>query len=153
MKRPTLLLLPVLALAILTAPTSPLRAQRGYNGSIELKTALERLNTVGSVLMIGALALLLGGFALEAVGQWAAGPSPQAHSYGAAVWAITALAGAGVGVSAIMGLYVIARRAAGMLGGIRRSTFDNVRLFWHFAVAQAVIGIILVHGFPRAVGT
>jgi len=34
---------------------------------------------------------------------------------------------------------------------VRRVTFDNARLFWHYTVAQTLVGIVLVHGFPRLV--
>jgi hypothetical protein len=34
---------------------------------------------------------------------------------------------------------------------VRRVTFDNARLFWHYTVAQTLVGLVLVHGFPRLV--
>jgi LmbE family N-acetylglucosaminyl deacetylase len=48
-----LLLLP-LALALVSAPSGPLKAQRVFAGEVELRQALERLNTLGSAMMIGA---------------------------------------------------------------------------------------------------
>ena len=48
-----------------------------------------------------------------------------------------------------MTLFVLARNAKGMVDAVRRVTFDNARLFWHYAVAQTLAGLALVHGFPR----
>jgi len=31
----------------------------------------------------------------------------------------------------------------------RPVTFDNAMLLWHYTVAQGLVGILLVHGFPR----
>ena len=47
--------------------------------------------------------------------------------------------------------FAIARRGAGYLDRERRNVFDNVRIFWHYVVAQNVAGLVLVHGFPRLV--
>jgi cytochrome c oxidase subunit I+III len=48
-----------------------------------------------------------------------------------------------------MGLYTIARWWAGLLNPIRRATFDNTMLFWHYATVQGLVGLALAHGFPR----
>ena len=58
-----------------------------------------------------------------------------------------------VGTAAIMGAYTIARWLAGKLDGVRRATFDNTMLFWHYTVAQGLIGLLLTHGFPRVIGS
>jgi cytochrome c oxidase subunit I+III len=31
-------------------------------------------------------------------------------------------------------------------------TLDNTMLFWHYTVLQGLAGLLIVHGFPRAVG-
>jgi cytochrome c oxidase subunit I+III len=54
-----------------------------------------------------------------------------------------------VATVAIMGLYTIARWWAGLLNPIRRATFDNTMLFWHYATVQGLVGLALAHGFPR----
>ena len=44
-------------------------------------------------------------------------------------------------------------RFAGLVGPVRRVTFDNVRVFWFYTVAQALAGLALTHAFPRLVGS
>jgi hypothetical protein len=57
-----------------------------------------------------------------------------------------------VAVAIALALYATARFAAGLLDRERRVNFDNARLFWHYTVGQSVVGLALVHGFPRLVG-
>ena len=52
-----------------------------------------------------------------------------------------------------MALYLAARAFAGLVGPVRRVTFDNVRVFWFYTVAQALAGLALTHAFPRLVGS
>src|ERR1700678_3444392 len=47
-------LLFLLAAVLLVALVAPTRAQRLFPGEIEIRQALERLNTLGSAMMIGA---------------------------------------------------------------------------------------------------
>jgi cytochrome c oxidase subunit I+III len=77
--------------------------------------------------------------------------SPKASAYGAIVHAVLAVDGFFVAVSLLMAFFALARRRAGLLDGIRRVVFDNARLFLHYTVAQSLIGLALVHGFPRMV--
>ena len=56
-------------------------------------------------------------------------------------------------VLAILGAFVAARAWKGMIDPVRRVTFDNARLLWHYAVVQALIGLVHVHGYPRLVAS
>ena len=105
-----------------------------------------------SLALIAALPLLVGGLAVEAYGHWQSGLLPTAHSYGAVVYAFSALQGQYVAAVVIMGLYTVARSLTGRLDGVRRATFDNTMLLWHYAVAQALVGLFIVHLFPRLSG-
>jgi cytochrome c oxidase subunit I+III len=51
----------------------------------------------------------------------------------------------------IFGLFVIARCAAGRLDAERRVTYESLALLTYYAVGQGFLGLLLVHGFPRAV--
>jgi cytochrome c oxidase subunit I+III len=51
-----------------------------------------------------------------------------------------------------MGWFVLARSLAGLLDGIRRQTYDNTMLIWHYAVAQALVAIAIVQLAPRLLG-
>jgi cytochrome c oxidase subunit I+III len=99
-----------------------------------------------------AVALLIAAAATEVLTHWHSGLRPQAHSYGAIVYLTGSLQGAAVFTATVMGLFTIAKHLTGRVTGVRRVTFDNVTLFWHYAVAQGLVGLILVHLFPRAIG-
>lgn len=78
--------------------------------------------------------------------------SATGSAYGAVIYLLASLAGFFTAVVAIMALFTLARAAKGKLGATHRVTFDNVRLFWHYTVGQILVGVALVHGFPRWVG-
>ncbi|KON81420.1 cbb3-type cytochrome c oxidase subunit I [Azoarcus sp. PA01] len=78
--------------------------------------------------------------------------SPSASSYGAAVHLLASIAVFFTLVVLVMALFALARAATGKLGPTRRVTFDNMRLFWHYTVGQSLLGVALVHGFPRIAG-
>jgi cytochrome c oxidase subunit I+III len=35
---------------------------------------------------------------------------------------------------------------------VRRNVYDNLALLWHYGTAQGLLGLALIHGFPRMVG-
>jgi cytochrome c oxidase subunit I+III len=75
--------------------------------------------------------------------------SPVQSAYGAIVHAVLMIDGFFAVAAIALALFALARRAAGRLDRVRRVTFDNARLFWHYVVAQTLVGLLLVHGFPR----
>ena len=77
--------------------------------------------------------------------------SPSASAYGAAVYLIAGLAAFYALVSCSLVLFALARAAKGMVSSVRRVTFDNARLLFYYTVAQSLVGLALVHGFPRLV--
>jgi cytochrome c oxidase subunit I+III len=81
--------------------------------------------------------------------QWQTGLRPHMSAYGAVVYTIIGLQGVFVVSVSVMGLYTIARSWCGLLDGQRRATFDSTMLLWHYTVAQGLIGLALVHTFPR----
>ncbi|WP_458094580.1 cbb3-type cytochrome c oxidase subunit I [Roseomonas sp. WA12] len=96
-----------------------------------------------------ALLLLLAGFGADFTALQAAGLRPESHAHAAISWAILFWQGVIVAVAVIMALYTQARSWAGMIDGTRRLTFDNTMLFWVYAAGQGVVGLVLLHGFPR----
>ena len=92
--------------------------------------------------LVAALFMDLGGL-------WGTGLRPATSSYGALVYTVVAVEGLLVAAAVIMGLYTIARSAAGLLTPVRRATFDNTMLLWHYTVGQGLLGLLIVHGFPR----
>ena len=102
--------------------------------------------------LVAAVVLLCASLVVEVQGHRATGLSPRASAYGAVVYMVAALQGLFAVVMACMGLYTMARSVAGLLSRERRATFDNMRLFWYYTAAQGLIGLLVVHGFPRTLG-
>jgi cytochrome c oxidase subunit I+III len=99
-----------------------------------------------------AILMLVAAIALEGMGLWHSGLRPQDNGYAAAVYAVAGLEALFVIVSVCMGSFTVARSLAGRLSPARRSPFDSTMIFWHYTVAQGVLSLVLVHGFPRLVG-
>ena len=96
-----------------------------------------------------AAALFAGGVGADGWALWSGGVRPTLHAYGAASWAIFAWQGALVAVALLMAGYTLARSLAGKLDGARRLTMDNTMLFWGYTAGQGMVGLALLHGFPR----
>ncbi len=99
----------------------------------------------------GAL-LLLAAFGTELYGFWRSGLRPGESAYGAIVYAIVAFLGVHVATLLVMAGYTAARSLAGLLHAERRVTFENAHLMWRYTAAQAAVGLLVLHLFPRAVG-
>ena len=100
--------------------------------------------------LIAAVVTLVAAVAVDVLAH--RGISPVASSYGAIVAFLLSLEGFFVAVAALMGLFALARRRAGLLDGERRAVFDNARLMVHYTVGQSLVGLALIHGFPRLAG-
>jgi cytochrome c oxidase subunit I+III len=87
----------------------------------------------------------------EFQGHWESGLRPTDSSYGALVYAVIAIEGQLVAVAIIMALYCFARDLAGKLSPVRRTTLDNTALFWYYTAGQGLLGVVIVHGFPRVI--
>jgi cytochrome c oxidase subunit I+III len=118
-------------------------ASRALQENALVRTALGLLIAVG---------LAVAGVIQDGRGLWASGLTPSESGYGAIVYLLFALEGFYVAVIVMMALYTVARARAHKLNGIRRVTFDNTMLFWHYTVAQSIAGLALAHLFPRLVG-
>jgi cytochrome c oxidase subunit I+III len=121
--------------------------------SRNLESGAPRRGRVVPILIGAAAPLLLAANGLDLWAQWKTGLKPDASAYGATVYCIIALQVFFVGTAMLMGGYTIARWLAGKLDGVRRATFDNTMLFWHYTTAQGLIGLVLTYGFPRAMGS
>jgi cytochrome c oxidase subunit I+III len=104
------------------------------------------------ILIAAALLPLTGASSLGLWDAWESGASPSSHAYGAVLYAILSLQIFFVLTTLIMALYTIARRFAGMLDSVRRTTFDNTMLFWYYTVGQGLVGLLVIYGFPRLTG-
>jgi cytochrome c oxidase subunit I+III len=127
--------------------------------SAMLATAGYRLSRPGAerdrwipVLLVASLVPGVAGLAFDVAAQLAAGVDPKASSYGATVFALAGYQGIFLAISALMVLYTAARWLAGYLTPLRRATYDNTMLFFHYTMAQGVTTLVITHFFPRLVG-
>jgi cytochrome c oxidase subunit I+III len=101
------------------------------------------------LLLAGATVAMGTALAIEVLGQHQAGLAPREHSYGATVGAALVIQALFVLAAVVMGLYSLLRAWRGRLSSSRRVTFDNTVLLWHYTVAQAWTGLIVLHVLPR----
>ena len=104
------------------------------------------------IFVAGACVALAIAWAVDAVSLWRSGLRPDDSSYGAAAYTFLVLQGVAAATAILMGFYTLARSAAGLLTAARRVTFENTELLWHYAVAQGIVALLIVHGFPRVAG-
>ena len=97
--------------------------------------------------LVGAVLLFAGAFAVDLGSH--AGVSPAASAYGAVVYLVLSMEGFFGVIVIVMALFALARQLAGRLDSVRRVTFDNARLYWHYTVVQSLLGLLVLHGFPR----
>jgi cytochrome c oxidase subunit I+III len=102
------------------------------------------------VLACGTL-LLAAGTIIEPAGEWLSGKRPSHNAIDALVFTHSLLQSQIAAAVAIMAGFAIARCVCGHLDARRRVVFDNLALLWHFAVAQGLTGLVLIHGFPWVV--
>jgi cytochrome c oxidase subunit I+III len=99
-----------------------------------------------------SLAALLASLAIDVYGVWQSGLRPDASAYGAMVYLADFLQVQTVLLVVAMAGFVIARQLSGHLDPVRRNPFDLLGLVWHYTTAQGLLGLMLVHGFPRIAG-
>jgi cytochrome c oxidase subunit I+III len=102
-----------------------------------------------AVLVATAVAALAGSLWLEVSGHWATGLRPDASGYAALVYLASALQLQIVGAIIITAGFTVARLAAGLITDARRVTFESLALLICYAAGQGLLGLLVVHGFPR----
>jgi cytochrome c oxidase subunit I+III len=113
--------------------------------------AVARSQAGCAALVLLALLALPAALALEVASHWRSGLRPDASGYAALVYLASALQLQVVAAVVVVGAYTLARLAAKRLSATRRVTFDTFALLSYYAAGQGAVGLILVHGFPRAV--
>ena len=98
-----------------------------------------------------ALALALS-FALDLGPFRATGLTPSQDSYAALTYLAIGLQGALVVMLVVAAGFVIARYLAGVLDRERCLSMQTTYLLWLYVVGQGLLGLLIVHGFPRLVG-
>lgn len=104
------------------------------------------------ILIVLGTACLIAAAAIEFVAHWQSGLRPTENSYSAMVYMATVLTCQVIAAVAVMSMFTVARYMAGKLDRVRRVTFENTALLAVYAAGQGVLGLILIHGFPRLTG-
>ncbi|MCK1512181.1 cytochrome c oxidase subunit I [Bradyrhizobium sp. 190] len=99
-----------------------------------------------------AAAILLAALIAEVSAQSQAGQRPATDIHGALVFTAAFLQGQIALPILVMAGFVIARSLGGRLVLERRVIFDNFSLLYHYTIGQSLLGLLLVHGFPRLAG-
>jgi cytochrome c oxidase subunit I+III len=102
-----------------------------------------------AVLVIASVGALAAALFAEIAGHWGTGLRPDASGYTALVYLASVLQLQIVGAIVVMSCLVLARLAAGRLDSRRRVTFEVLSLMTHYAVGQGLLGLAVIHGFPR----
>jgi cytochrome c oxidase subunit I+III len=109
-------------------------------------------SVVVPLLMEAAALALVAAVSWEIWGHYQAGLRPTESAYGAMVYMGGALAGQIVTANVLMTLLTMARVVAGRTDRERRNSFDHTAQLVYYGVAQSLLGLILIHGFPRLIG-
>jgi cytochrome c oxidase subunit I+III len=105
-----------------------------------------------AVLTLAATGALLAGLITEIVGHWSAGLRPSNDAHAAMVNVNSVLQLQLAAALVVMAGFAIARRLTDRLHRDHPAVFDNLGLLWHYTVAQALLGLLLVHGAPYLLG-
>jgi cytochrome c oxidase subunit I+III len=110
----------------------------------------QKASGAGFVALIGiGISALIAASAVEAFAHWRSGLRPDADAHAAMV-AMTSFLQAQVVVPVFLwGCFIVARLFAGHIDTVHRATVDNLMLLWLYAAGQGLLGLLLVHGFPR----
>jgi cytochrome c oxidase subunit I+III len=105
---------------------------------------------IWSAIVILAVVLLCGALAIDAYAFWRSGLTPASNAYMALIALGLFLQLQLALTLVVMAGFAIARKLTGQLNSTRRVVYDNVAQLWYYTTAQGALGVILMHGFPRA---
>jgi cytochrome c oxidase subunit I+III len=113
----------------------------------------DRRRTRGRCALLLALGLvaLVGALGVDVASHWRHGLEPSSNAHAAMIGMALFLQAQIVIPVAVMACFVLARLFAGRLDAAQRGSFDNLALLWHYGSGQGLLGLLLLHGFPRAV--
>jgi cytochrome c oxidase subunit I+III len=97
-----------------------------------------------------AAACLAAAIVLEIAGHWRSGLRPSDNAYGAMVYMGGVLNAQLAFALLIMIGFAAARHLTGRLDRERRVSYENGAILYYYAAGQILAGLVLVHGFPRA---
>jgi cytochrome c oxidase subunit I+III len=95
--------------------------------------------------------VLVAALGIEGISQWQAGVDPISSSHDAMVFMAVILHGQLIAAIVIMTAFAIARHYTGKLDRVRWASLENTQLLIYYTAGQTLLGLLLVHGFPRMV--
>jgi cytochrome c oxidase subunit I+III len=110
----------------------------------------QRAPRFGFIALIGVGVLaMVAALAVEVFAHWSSGLRPNSDAHAAMV-AMTWFLQAQLVVPLVLWVcFIVARLLAGHIDTRRRTTVENLILLWLYTSGQGLLGLLLVHGFPR----
>lgn len=110
---------------------------------------LRRGRVAGSV--TAAMLAMAASLALDVYSYWNSGLRPDNSGYAAMVYMAAFLQFELLMALLVMTAFLVVRILTHRVDGVRRVSFDNTAILMHYTVGQGLVGLALVHGFPRLV--
>lgn len=101
--------------------------------------------------LLAAFCLLLAFLATQTATLFDYGQPPQAHAYASLIWVLVGYQGVHALVALMMAVFVGLRSIRGIACAQRPLDFRVLALFWHYCTGLWLVGLLLVHLFPRVV--
>ena len=79
------------------------------------------------------------------------GQTPQSHAYASLIYVLVGYQAVHALVALLMAVFVWLRSRLGRNDAIRQRDFQVLTLFWHYTTGLWLVGLLLVHVFPRLV--
>jgi cytochrome c oxidase subunit I+III len=134
---------------IIAAAGLALLASLAFRWGAKLNRRGNRAGLIASLAV--ALILMPAGGAAMVLTLTAADIWPTETAYSAIYWMFASWTGFHIVTGAILLLYMVARAAAGKVDRHRRQSLQNVEAFWHFTTATALVGLAMIHLWPRMI--
>jgi cytochrome c oxidase subunit I+III len=132
---------PALGLGLLLAGSAAVAAARRFNARDH--------GTTARACLLGAFVLMMGFLGTQALSLLEYGQTPQSHAYASLLWVLVGYQALHALVALLMAAFVWLRSRRGMTSAQRPLDFRVLTLFWHYTSGLWLLGVLLVHGFPR----
>ena len=137
------LLMPALGVVLLAGGSVAVHASRRANA---------RARPHGARLSLALGAALLAAFvATQVLMMVDYGQTPQSHAYASLMYVLVGYQGVHALVALLMAAFVWLRSRLGRSDAVRQRDFQVLTLFWHYTTGLWLVGLLLVHAFPRLV--
>jgi cytochrome c oxidase subunit I+III len=132
---------PALGAALLLAGSASVRSARRRN-------AAARPDGGRAALLLGGI-LLVAFLVTQVLMLVDYGHAPQSHAYASLVYVLIGYQGIHAIIALLMAAFVWRRSRRGLVDSVRQRDFRIITMFWHYTTGLWVVGLLLVHLFPR----